>query len=505
MRILLDTNILIHREARTVVRDDIGVLFRWLDRLKHDKCVHRASVDEIGRHADPQVVRTFTAKLSSYELLETIAPDQPKIASLRALDLTPNELVDTSMLAELVAGRVDALITEDRGIHRKAVQLGRATDVFTIDSFLEKVTSENPDLVDYRILSVRRRHFGEVNLPDAFFDSFREDYPGFEKWFNRKANEISYVCTADDQGVLAFLYVKKEGPSEDYSDIQPSFARATRLKIGTLKVVSNGFKLGERFLRIVFDNALRQSVDEIYVTIFRKRSDQDRLIRLLQDWGFAYHGQKASDVGIEDVYVRDFRPRADRTDPQRTYPYMSRKAGKFIVPIWPDYHTELLPDSILKTEAPEDFADSKPNRNAMNKVYVSRSIERGLQSGDIVVFYRTSSRVAPAYYTAVATTLGVVQETITSIRSKSEFVSVCRKRGVFTDEQLAEQWDYKPHSRPFAVSFLYVHSLRRRPNLRELTETGILRSAPRGFERLSDAAFEKLLEIANVNQRLIVD
>ena len=34
MRVLLDTNILIHREARTVVRDDIGSLFRWMDDLK---------------------------------------------------------------------------------------------------------------------------------------------------------------------------------------------------------------------------------------------------------------------------------------------------------------------------------------------------------------------------------------------------------------------------------------------------------------------------------------
>jgi predicted nucleic acid-binding protein len=505
MRILLDTNILIHREASAVVRDDIGGLFRWLDRLKHDKCVHQASLDEIRKHADPQVVRTFTAKISSYEVLKTTAPDAPAIAALRNLDQTPNEQIDTSMLAELVAGRVDALITEDRGIHRKAAQVGRASDVFTIDSFLEKVTTENPDLVDYKVLSVRKRHFGNVNLKDTFFDTFREDYPGFDHWFNRKANELAYVCTGDDGGLLAFLYVKKEEPGEDYSDIRPSFSKAVRLKIGTFKVVSNGFKLGERFLRIVFENALRQKAEEIYVTIFRKRSDQDRLVRLLQDWGFLHHGQKRSAAGAEEVFVRDFRPRADLADPRRTYPYISRKARKFIVPIWPQYHTELLPDSILKTEQPEVFSDSKPNRNAMHKVYISRSIERGMKTGDILVFYRTSSKVAPAYYTAVATTLAVVQETATTLKSQSEFVQYCRRRGVFTDEELAAHWNYKPHSRPFAVSFLYVHSLRTRPNLRDLMNAGILRAAPRGFEQLSDSAFEKLMEISGGSQRLVVD
>jgi len=34
----------------------------------------------------------------------------------------------------------------------------------------------------------------------------------------------------------------------------------------------NGFRLGERFLKIIFDNALKQKVEEIYVTIFEKGS-----------------------------------------------------------------------------------------------------------------------------------------------------------------------------------------------------------------------------------------
>jgi hypothetical protein len=64
VQVLLDTNILIHREARVVIRDDIGTLFRWLDKLKHDKCVHPVSLEEIRKHADPAVVRTFETKLS---------------------------------------------------------------------------------------------------------------------------------------------------------------------------------------------------------------------------------------------------------------------------------------------------------------------------------------------------------------------------------------------------------------------------------------------------------
>jgi hypothetical protein len=96
--------------------------------------------------------------------------------------------------------------------------------------------------------------------------------------------------------------------------------------------------------------------------------------------------------------VRDFRPRVDPDDPRRTFPYISVSARKFVVPIRPDYHTELLPDSILNTESPKDFIESKPNRNALSKVYISRSWERDLKTGDIIVFYRTKSNTGPAYF-----------------------------------------------------------------------------------------------------------
>ena len=55
MRVLLDTNILIHREASTVVRRDIGNVFFWLDKLRHDKIAHPVSIAEIEKHKDEKV------------------------------------------------------------------------------------------------------------------------------------------------------------------------------------------------------------------------------------------------------------------------------------------------------------------------------------------------------------------------------------------------------------------------------------------------------------------
>jgi len=503
VRVLLDTNVIVHREASTVVKQQIGTLFRWLDRLHYTKCVHPLSIDEIRKHKDTRVVATFEVKLSSYTLLRTQAADLPEVSRLRAADLTENSTNDTSLLNEVFAGRVDLLITEDRGIHAKARLLGIAARVFTIDDFLEKVTAEHPDLVDYRVLAVRKELFGNVALDDAFFDSFRRDYVDFDRWFNRKADETAYVSKTDSGDLIAFLYLKVEEALEPYMDIEPPFWPCRRLKIGTFKVAMNGYKLGERFLKIVFDNAVTQKAEEIYVTIFNRDTEQERLIGLLGDWGFRRHGLKRSSSGEELVLVRDFRPRAD-VNPATTFPYMSRRQRKFIVAIYPAYHTELLPDSILRTEAPEDFEDNRANRNALRKVYISRSFRSDMAPGDIIVFYRTAAGGA-AYYTSVATTLGIVESVVKNIPSEADFIALCRKRSVFSDAKLAEHWNYRPNNRPFVVNFLFTHSLPKRPNLKLLKENHIIREAPRGFDEISDDAFWRLIEISNANKNLIIN
>ena len=112
MRVLLDTNILIHREASTVVRGDIGNVFFWLDRLKHDKCAHPVSVAEIEKHKDDKVRKSFAAKLQSYNILKTIAPMSKEAAQFAATDKTENDRNDTIIVNEVFANRVDLLVTD---------------------------------------------------------------------------------------------------------------------------------------------------------------------------------------------------------------------------------------------------------------------------------------------------------------------------------------------------------------------------------------------------------
>jgi len=492
MKVLLDTNIIIHREASSVIVQDIGILFNWMDKLKFEKYIHPITVEELKRNRDQKTVATMEIKISSYNQIRNLAPTTTALENVcNPLDVTPNDVNDTKILNEVVCERVDILISEDKKIHTKARLLGIADRVFKIDQFLEKVTSENPELVNYNVLSVRKADFAQIDSQDTFFDSFREDYDGFDRWFNKKADEIAYVCY-DDNILVAFLYIKVEEETENYSDIEPNFRRARRLKIGTFKVISNGFRLGERFLKIIFDNALQYRVEEIYVTVFDKRPEQVRLIGLLEEWGFQFYGHKTTPTGDEKVFVKNFQrnQQIDLSNPKKSFPFSSSDSRVFLVPIYPAYHTNLFPDSILNTESPKDFSESFPHRNSLRKVYVSRSHFKDLTPGDLIVFYRTGG-----FYEGVATTVGIVESVISTIADGPTFVQLCRKRSVFTDAELLEHWNYRPNIRPFIVNFLYAHSFRKRPNLKWLIENGIIpdiHDVPRGFREISREDLQKI-------------
>lgn len=502
MRILLDTNIIIHREASKVVNDDIGVLFRWLDELKHDKIIHPVTVREIDNYRTTGLSDSFKKKLLSYFVLKTTAPLMPELQDIsNRFDNNQNDINDTVLLNEVFCGRVDILISEDKKIHKKATLLGIEDKVLFIDTFIERCLIENPALVDYKIQTVKKEYFGNININDTFFDSFRNDYYEFNKWFMRKSDETAYVCYEHGQ-ICAFLYLKAEDSSENYSDISPVFLPKKRLKIGTFKVTLNGYKIGERFIKIIIDNALRFRVNEIYVTIFEKTLEQKRLIRLLEEYGFYRHGIKHSLSGDEIVYVKSMIPKVNNNDLKASYPYIEANRQAFLVPIYPQYHTALLPDSILANETPQEYEYQESYRNAISKVYICRSFERDIHPGDIIVFYRTGG-----YYKSVITTIGVVENAVMSIKNSNDFIRLCRQRSVFTDKELLEQWNYNPSNRPFVVNFLYTYSFPHRINMQRLIELGIIadiNSAPRGFFKISQAQFLCIIKETKTNENIIV-
>lgn len=505
MRILLDTNIIIHREASKVINEDIGQLFKWIDRLKYVKCVHPVTIEELKKHLDPEVVKTMTIKVSSYNILQSVSKLSTKVKEISdQFDKTENDKNDTIVLNELYIGRVDCLITEDKIIFEKALQLGLKDSVFTIDTFLVKILNENPSLVDYKVLAVQKEYFGNIDLTSSFFNSFREEYADFNKWFLKKSDEIAYVCRYGKE-IGAFLYLKVEERNESYPDIIPPFKPKRRLKVGTFKISLYGLHLGERFLKIIFDNALKQKVEEIYITIFDRHPGQKLLIRLLSQFGFVYWGLKDTPTGEEQVFVRDFRHYADKTNPKSTFPFLPKDTNVFFVSIYPEYHTELFPDSILRTESNLDIIENVPHRNAIIKEYISHSLERDLKKGDLLVFYRTGG-----YYKGVVTTIAIVDNVKDNIQSEQEFINICQKqkRTVLSDNELKEFWNRFRNLKPFIVNLLYAYSLPKRPNLKKLMDLGIIKDFKqlhKGFVRITLNDLKIVLKEAEGDESIISD
>ena len=142
MKILLDTNIIIHREANKIYKPEIGELFKWIDNLKYSKYIHPLTVQELDRYKDPNALDTMSIKIKSYNLLKHQAPLGEKILKVsKEIDNQDNDINDTQILNEVFEGRVDALISEDKKIHIKANLLGIAHKVYKIQNFLEKVTT----------------------------------------------------------------------------------------------------------------------------------------------------------------------------------------------------------------------------------------------------------------------------------------------------------------------------------------------------------------------------
>lgn len=503
MKVLLDTNIIIHREANRIVNYEIGQLYYWIDKLHIEKFIHPITVSEIRNYKDVKTVETFSVKLESYNKIKhplNFSQDVQEVSN--KIDVNKNDINDTHLLNEIYEGRIDILISEDKKIHTKASLLKVSDKVFKIQGFLEKVIAENPELVDYNILAVQKSEFGEIDIKNPFFDSFREDYNEFDKWFKKKFDNVCYVCHSDGD-LTAFLYIKIEDVgSESYSEITPVFPKKKRLKIGTLKVVSNGYKIGERFLKIVFDNAIQYKVEEIYVTLFDKSHEQIQLIEMLKNWGFIEHGIKTTKNGDEIVLTRNFNKTSpiNITNPKYTFPFFSRETGKYIIKIEHQYHTELFPDSINTREDATKYIDNKPHRNRIGKVYISHSKDRYLKSGDIIIIYRMGEK-SPKKYSSTVTSICIVEEAIDNLKSFEDFYSVCNRRTMINKEDLLNNWWNKyPNYRPFVIKFLFAHSFPTpKPTLNDLNQIGVIpdiRNMPRGFIKINNTQFNNLVKFA---------
>ena len=343
--------------------------------------------------------------------------------------------------------------------------------------------------------------FKDINLNDVFFDSLREDYDGFNDWFNKKAqnNKRAFVYYDDENKLCDFLYLKIE--NEALLDIEPKLPPAKRLKVGTFKIDSRGSKRGERFIKKIMDVAMFEKIEQIYVTIFEK---QESLIRIFKRYGFYKCGTKGSSDIKESVYIKDLKD--EKGDIYLDYPKINRIGNKkYLLSIRPEFHSKMFPDSILNNENPNKLVSDIPYTNSINKVYISNIKDtKSLKRGDIVTIYRTKFN-GSAWYTAVASTICVVSK-ITDVSDYSSFEDFyidVNNISIFDKNTLKKK--YK-EGKFVVIKMLYNVAFTKRIIRKDLIEKVNLDSENYwGFFELTDEQFEEIYKLGEVNESYFIN
>jgi hypothetical protein len=343
------------------------------------------------------------------------------------------------------------------------------------------------------------KHFRDIHLGDPFFDSLREDYQEFAKWFEEKSGARAYVTTNSDGLIEGFLFLKSETGEVD--DVDPPLPAKLRIKVGTFKINAHGTKLGQRFLKKVFDHALDESAQEIYVTIFPKH---EGLVNLLSRYGFCKHGTKSTSNGVEDVFVK--RLDGSGEDLLERYPVVDAQSGNhFLLALYPVWHSRLLPDSILSNEDHALVQDIS-STNSIHKVYLGAMPPmQTFQRGDKLVIYRTGDGQGAARFRAVASSVCVVEEYrhISSFSTENEFMAYCAPFSVFTEGELKDYWQRRPY--PHVVRFTYNLALPSRVTRGKLIdEVGLDETQRWGCLPLTVDQFKEILRLGEAHESSII-
>ncbi|MFC5413127.1 N-acetyltransferase [Larkinella bovis] len=348
-------------------------------------------------------------------------------------------------------------------------------------------------------MDIQFTSFSQIDLNDTFFDSLRADYVGFNEWFVKKQQEDAKAfIMASDAGLEAFLYLKSEDGQID--DVEPPLPAERRLKIGTFKINPHGTRLGERFIKKIFDYCIKYKFKEAYVTIFPKHG---YLLGLFKKYGFNEIGRKVNQNGEELVLQKKFNSLEGEL--HRDYPLINPNAGKkYLLAIYPGFHTRLFPDSILNNEN-FDIIQDVSYTNSIHKIYICKMKVSSLRKSDIIVIYRTGDGQGPAYYRAVITSVCVVEETRRKkdFASFDEFYAYCQAYSVFTSQELKEQYD---SGDVFVIKMTYNAAFSRRVNRKILIEEiGLDPNAYWGFLSLREEQFQEIIKAGAVDESLIIN
>jgi L-amino acid N-acyltransferase YncA len=429
MKFLIDTNILIALEPTSDTAIEPGAqeaaeVARLIQQSENRVVVHPHVLADIARDQDLQRRAHRQHVLRKYPVLDgapqLTVTDEAVLGTAAA---GTNDWVDNHMLVSVARDAVDYLITQDHAMHNKAARLGITDRVLTTTDALAMVRALFPT-TPAPPPAVRSVKAHSLDKDDPIFDSFRADYAGFDEWLRRCKLDDRPTWVIDRDGRVAAVCIAK-------TEREAMFGMTGRiLKVCSFKVSDAhvGARYGELLLKAVFTYAHENNFDWTYVTVFEKHA---WLVTLLREFGFAPASERTK-LG-ELVMTKPSRTAAATTSvdaldyaiqfgPCR---WSWDCANVWVVPIQPRYDEILFPD---RQEQVAMFNGMQPSGNAIRKAYLCKAPLRGIQPGDVLAFYRSTTSKG-------IRTLGIVENWIASADPEriQQFVA---RRTVYSMEEI---------------------------------------------------------------------
>lgn len=494
--ILLDTNMLIYREGEKKLDESIQLLLRMImDSQDYKIMIHPFSIVEIKGHKDEKERDIILSKLKSYPML-----DKPPIRSEDFLlqcgnENSHNDYVDNCLLFSVQRNCVDYFITNDKGIIKKSVKLALRKRVLTIGEGIQLLNRSDCTLPVDPPAYIDDVYLYNINIEDPFFNTLKEDYDGFENWFAKRSKEHAKAnITYLDEGkkeIGSFLLLKVEDERESYTSFEHPFPPGRRVKVSTLKVFDNGKSIGETYIKLMVEYALKNNVNEIYVTVFPK---QVQLITLLQDYDFVHYtmkNTKKADGTIEKECVLLKRLDIDYT----AYPIINMVDQRvYVVPIQNEFFKMLFPESNQQLQLSIKYLiGTATYSNTIKKVYMTKSKITRLAVGDILLFY--ASKVKKEL-----SCIGVIDEVFRAqdLKTFEEFQKIVQRRTVFEKTYLEKSYQ----ENDLIILFKYYLDLHQHISLSRAKKEVILKGPPQTIQNMDSSDFEKLVDISESTKQV---
>lgn len=501
MKILIDTNILIHLEDYKVISEDFAQFYRLAISNNCKILYHPLAVPkDLNRDKDVDRKNITQSKLQKYERLADYSkPDE--IFNTTVDCKNENDEIDNLQLYQVNKNYVDYFVTEDKGIHSKAKKAGIQEKVLKItealnlleENFTIKIPS-HPILKEHSIREI------EDKFSDTFFDSLREDYGGdiFNAWLKKCVEKNRKCYTLQIEEHLHAILIYNVEKTEDHQ-IEGIYEKV--LKICTLKVADTAFgiKLGELFINKMFEYCIEQKINYLYLTVYEK---QTHLIELLVKFGF-YKNVFNNNLGVEEIRMiksldKSKIKRQENSIENHPFYFDNKEVSKYAIPIRPDYYSKLFKDGKLRNPSLFDSTFDSINEiqgNTIIKAYISSSKTVKLKQGDILFFYasQNSKAIEP---------VGIL-ESIKIVDKFDDLWEIVKKKTVFSQTDLQKMLDEKKKLN--VITFRLVNYLKKKVTLRKINQIPSFKNKIQTITKIKEADYQQLKNEEYFDRRYIIN